>query len=135
MARFGRSSRKRLNECHPELQRLFEVVVREYDCTILVGYRGKEEQNKAYEGRKSQLRFPQSKHNKEPSDAVDVAPWFAEKPHIRWGDTEKFYEFMGFVRGIAYMLDINIRCGGNWDMDDELHDQKLMDLVHFERMG
>lgn len=132
MARFGKTSRKRLDECHADLRRLFSAVVLAYNCTVLVGHRGKEEQNKAFETGKSLCRFPNSKHNKKPSDAVDVAPWFDEKPHVRWDDTEKFYEFMGFVQGIAYMLNIDIRVGGNWDGDQDLHDQKLMDLVHFE---
>ena len=64
--------------------------------------------------------------------AVDVVPYFKSKPNIRWNDKNKFYEFAGFVQGIASQLDIDIRWGGNWDSDDELNDQTFFDLPHFE---
>ena len=64
--------------------------------------------------------------------ATDVAPWFEEKPHIRWLDTKSFYHFAGFVLGIAASMGFELRWGGDWDMDNDLHDQSFMDLVHFE---
>ncbi|MBA7607304.1 hypothetical protein ES703_14463 [subsurface metagenome] len=129
---FSRISKQRLSSCHPSLCSLFEEVIKYYDCLILVGHRNEKEQNEAYASKHSKLKYPESKHNKIPSLASDVIPWFENEPHIRWHDIKKFYEFGGFVQAIAKTLDIEIRWGGNWDMNDELHDQSFNDLVHFE---
>lgn len=84
-----------------------------------------------HEGR-SKLQFPHSKHNKNPSLAADVVPWFPERPHIRWDDREAFYFFGGFVLGAAAKMGISVRWGGDWDRDEDLHDQSFFDLPHFE---
>jgi len=132
MANFGKRSRTNLSQAHPNLQKLFNEVIKYYDCAVICGHRNEKDQNKAYNDGLSKLRYPQSKHNKTPSLAVDVVPWFKNRPHIRWNDKSKFYEFGGFVQGVAASLNINIRWGGNWDMDDELKDQSFFDLPHFE---
>ena len=46
MASFGKKSQERLNTCDPRLIELFERVVEDFDCTVLQGHRGEEEQNK-----------------------------------------------------------------------------------------
>ena len=135
MPKFGQRSASNLATAHPDLQRLFNEVIKTYDCTILCGYRNEEDQNKAYHEGRSKIKYPNGKHNKQPSEAVDVAPWFAEKPNIRWEDKEKFYHFAGYVQAVADQLNIKIRWGGNWDSDDELHDQTFFDLPHFELGG
>lgn len=132
MAKFGKRSEKNLSECTDNIQRLFREVVKHYDCSVICGHRGEKEQNEAYYSGRSKLKFPDSKHNGFPSKAVDVVPYFKNKPNIRWDDREKFYEFGGFVQGVAAMMDIDIRWGGNWDGDDELKDQTFFDLPHFE---
>ena len=130
---FGKNSRNRLSECHPDLQDLFNEVIKHYNCAVLTGHRGKEEQNRAvYEGR-SKLKYPHSKHNRKPfSLATDVVPWFEDFPHIRWNDRNAFYFFGGFVLGTAAKIGIKIRWGGDWDRDEDLHDQSFFDLPHFE---
>ena len=52
------------------LQNLFNEVIKDRDCTILCGYRGKEEQEKAVSEGNSKLHYPHSKHNYNPSCAV-----------------------------------------------------------------
>jgi peptidoglycan L-alanyl-D-glutamate endopeptidase CwlK len=132
MSKFGKTSAARLATCHPKLQELFNEVVKNYDCSILQGERTKEEQDEYFRTGRSKVQYPNSKHNSSPSMAADVAPYFKESPHIRWEDKSKFYHFGGYVLGVADQLGIKIRWGGNWDMDDELHDQTFMDLPHFE---
>ena len=129
---FGRNSRNRLSECHPDLQELFNKVIRHLNCAVLTGRRGEQEQNQAFHEGRSKLAYPQSKHNKTPSLATDVVPWFKGPPHIRWDDREAFYFFGGFVLGVAAKMGIKIRWGGDWDRDGELHDQSFFDLPHFE---
>lgn len=132
MPKFGKRSRQALDTCHKDLQKLFSEVIKHYDCSILCGTRSEKDQNKAYYDGRSKLKFPRSKHNSDPSIAVDVVPYFTNRPHIRWDDKNKFYEFAGFVQGVASILDIEVRWGGNWDGDDELQDQTFFDLPHFE---
>ena len=132
MPKFSRRSKAELSTCVQDLQNLFNEVIKHYDCKVLCGTRGEEEQNKAYREGRSTKEYPNSQHNLYPSMAVDVAPYFAKKPHIRWDDTEKFYHFAGYVQAVADQLGIKIRSGLNWDMDDELHDQTLFDGPHFE---
>ena len=45
MPEFSQKSLNKLNQCHPDLQRLFLEVIKEHDCTIIEGYRTKEDQD------------------------------------------------------------------------------------------
>ena len=127
MAKFGKVSRRRLKTCKNELQLLFKEIVKNFDCSIIVGYRGREDQNRAFREGHSKVEWPNGKHNKNPSSAVDVAPY-----PVNWDDRERFIYFAGFVKGVAYRMNIPIRWGGDWDSDTELSDNKFDDLVHFE---
>jgi len=129
---FGSTSKQNLSTCHPDIQKVFNEIIKYYDCSVLDGNRSKEKQNEYYHKGLSQLKYPESKHNQSPSIAIDVVPYFSNKPHIRWGEKEKFYEFAGFVMGVASTMGIQLRWGGNWDMDDELKDNTFMDYPHFE---
>ena len=127
MPRFSSRSKRRLDTCDSKLEKLFKEVVKYFDCTILEGHRGKEAQNKAYNDGKSKVQYPNGKHNKRPSVAVDVAPY-----PIDWSDRDRFHYFGGFVLGVAKKMGMNIRWGGDWDMDTKTKDNKFDDLVHFE---
>ena len=130
MASFGNTSQARLDTCHPILQQLFNIVVQHYDCTIVQGYRGKAEQDQYYAEGKSKLKFPDSKHNKYPSKAIDVAPYVKGKGVV-W-DREQCTHFGGFVSGIATMMGIKLRWGGNWNSSNDLQQNSFDDLPHFE---
>ena len=127
MPSFGRKSRERIATCDKDLQNLFTEVVRYFDCSVLVGFRGKNEQNRAFKEGRSKVRWPRGKHNSNPSSAIDVAPY-----PIDWKDRERFLYFGGFVKGCAYQMGIPLRWGGDWDNDTSLSDNKFDDLVHFE---
>ena len=102
-------------------------MVGHFDCSILIGHRGEEAQNKAFDEGKSKVRYPKGKHNSKPSTAVDVAPY-----PIDWEDRERFIYFAGLVKGIALEMGISLRWGGDWNNDTQLSDNKFDDLVHFE---
>ena len=131
MPEFGAKSKIQLSTAHPDLQKLFNEVVRHADCTILEGFRGEKLQNKFYDEGKSKLKFPNGNHNKYPSLAVDVSPY-----PIDWSNKLKsiarFYHFAGIVKGIASQMGLHIRWGGDWDSDYEFTDQTFDDLPHFE---
>lgn len=127
MPEFSKQSQGRLNNCHPDLRRLFEEVVKYYDCSILAGHRGQQEQDQLYREGKSQLRFPHSNHNAMPSRAVDVVPY-----PVDWKDTERFAHFAGYVQCLADQMGIAIRWGGDWDQDGFVADERFLDMPHFE---
>jgi peptidoglycan L-alanyl-D-glutamate endopeptidase CwlK len=76
---------------------------------------------------KTKLTFPKGRHNSSPSNAVDVVPY-----PVDWGDRERFHLFAGFVIGIAKSMNINLRWGGDWNMNWEVDDNKFDDFPHFE---
>lgn len=98
-----------------------------FDCTVIQGHRGQEEQDQAYRTGRSQVKWPHGKHNASPSLAADVAPY-----PIDWRDIRRFDHFAGFVKGVAAEMGLTIRWGGDWDSDHDLKDQRFNDLVHFE---
>jgi peptidoglycan L-alanyl-D-glutamate endopeptidase CwlK len=126
MAHFSERSKSKLYTCHKDLQGLFSEVVANFDCTIIEGHRGKDKQDQLYP-RFTQVKFPNSKHNSQPSKAIDVAPY-----PIDWSDYKRMYYFAGYVRCKAEEMDIAIRWGGDWDNDTEVLDNVFNDLVHFE---
>lgn len=75
---WGKRSLDRLGTCHPLLRLLFERVIRRADLpsdlTVLCGHRTQAEQAAAVASGASRLAWPKSKHNRTPSEAVDVAP-------------------------------------------------------------
>lgn len=137
MPRYSQKSKYELSTCHELLQRLFNEVIKHFDCTVLEGRRGKSRQNQMYDQGASQVKWPDSSHNRTPSDAVDVAPYYAERPHIRddQKSLKRWYYFAGVVRGIASQLNIPVRWGGDWDGDTYVTDQKFHDLAHWELLA
>lgn len=127
MPKFSKISDERLNTCHPLLQTLMREVVKNYDCAILCGHRNKEDQDKAFEGGFSKVKFPNSKHNQYPSLAVDAAP-----VPIQWQNREKFIHFAGYVKGIADKIGIKIRCGIDFNNDGNFKNDNLFDGPHFQ---
>jgi peptidoglycan LD-endopeptidase CwlK len=137
MPQFSPLSLSRLSTCHPDLQNLFLEVIKYFDCTILVGHRGEEDQNKAFAEKKTKLKFPHSKHNSMPSMAVDVAPF----PIPKWSSLNDFVYFGGYVHAMADKLfdekkmSRKLRYGGDWNRSDRVSDDSFQDLVHFELEG
>ena len=76
------------------------------------------------------MKWPDGKHNKMPSEAVDVVPYINGK--ASW-DKLHCCVLAGIVLACAVRLGESVRWGGNWDMDGEpITDQDFQDLVHFE---
>lgn len=127
MPQFSTKSREKLMTCDMRIQKIMNEAIKYIDFTILEGHRGEELQNMYFEQGKSRLKFPNSKHNKIPSLAIDIAPY-----PIDWNDREKFYYLAGVIRGIAGSMGIKIRHGGDWNSNNNFRDQTFFDLPHFE---
>jgi len=139
--KFSEKSLGFLQTCHPDLQKLFEEVIKSRDCTITEGYRSDEKQEELFKAGKSKVKAGVSKHNKNPSLAIDVYPYPVSIVMLDSFDTkewDKFYHFVGYVKGVADTLynqkkmQHKIRCGADWDGDNCFKDQTFNDLPHFE---
>ena len=127
MPYFGKSSKKRLNTCDNKLQKVFNEVIKHVDCSVLEGHRDKDRQNKLYEEGKTKVKYPDGRHNRQPSSAVDVTPY-----PVDWKDRERQTLFAGFVIGVASQMGIKLRWGGDWDQDFQVVDNRFDDFPHFE---
>lgn len=127
MPQFGPKSLARLATCHAELQRLFNEVIKHFDCTIVIGHRGQAAQDEAYRTGHSTKKWPNGEHNTLPSDAVDAAPY-----PVDWKNTERNYYFAGYVMATAKQMGIALRAGADWDGDGNPRNQTLHDSGHFE---
>ena len=130
MPQFGQKSKKNLETCHPHLQKIFNEVIKHYDCTVTCGHRGKEDQNKAFDEGRSNARYPKGKHNNSPSTAVDIYPY-----PIDFENYDRLSHFAGFVLGIANSMGIKLRWGRDWHQEfwtKKKDTTKLKDYPHFE---
>ena len=127
MPSFSAASRAKLDTCDVRLQELCETVIQHYDFTVLEGYRSNERQDEMFRQGKSKLRAGKSKHNRNPSLAVDLAPY-----PIDWNNAARFYLLAGMMFQVAYDLNVTLRWGGDWDRDWDHQDQTFFDLPHFE---
>ena len=141
MPAFGKTSKENLYSTkNKQLILLFEEVVKYIDCSVVSGRRLQAEQQLLYaQGRTmpgpiitncdgiSILSAHQAVSGELVSNAADVVPF-----PIDWNDKIRFYNFIGFVRGVASQMKIEIISGSDWDSDYILNDQNFYDLPHWE---
>ena len=127
MPTFSRKSLERLETCDHRIQMVIKRAITRVDFTVLCGHRGKQEQEDAFERGASKLRWPQSKHNKTPSLAVDVAPF-----PIDWDNLDRFRELAAVILDEAGKLGIKMRWGADWNQNGSEKDERFRDYPHFE---
>lgn len=129
---FGRTSKVKLETCHPDLQRVAELVMswQVMDFTIVWGHRDADAQEQAFRSGNSRVRWPNSRHNSLPCTALDFAPYFEGR--IPWDDEFAFCYLAGLFKAAAAVLGIDLTWGGDWDSDGSTQDTGLMDLGHVE---
>lgn len=131
MNRFGKSSLLERETLCVELQGILDKAIELFDFTILEGFRNERDQNIAYAKGASKVPWPNGKHNKFPSDAVDVAPY-----PIDWSNKEearqRFIYLAGYIMCIAELRGVKLRWGGDWNMNKDTRDEHFRDLGHFE---
>jgi hypothetical protein len=124
--KFSQKSLDKLATCHPDLQRLFNEVIKGWDCIITCGHRSKQEQNQAYVDGFSKVQFPNSKHNSSPSLAVDVMAC-----PVDYNDWKRMYMFAGYVLGVAAQMGIKVRSGIDFNQN-RVMDDRFVDAPHWE---
>lgn len=130
--KFGKTSVINLFTLNFELQKVMQAALNTgiMDFSIIEGHRNKVVQDKYYIDCKSKVKWPNGKHNKIPSEAVDIVPFINGVPS--WNKLHCCV-LAGIILACAAELEIKLRWGGNWDMDGEpITDQDFQDLVHFE---
>lgn len=153
MPNYGRKSKEKLETCHPKIQDIMNTVIKYFDNTITEGKRSKEKQDKYFEQGTSKVKWPNSKHNvKNPDDlsrAIDSVPYPIDYRYekallkaMEDGDTkevmeiihniERWFMYIGFVKGVAFEKGIELISGADWDSDNQLSDQRFDDLPHMQ---
>ena len=129
MAKFGNRSLEMIATLHPDIQDVLNQAIEIIDFSVYCGHRTNSEQQAVFDSGKSKARPGQSKHNRYPSEAVDL--W---KYPIDWNDVEGQSLVAGVILGIAHANGIALRWGGDWDRDGDTSDNGFNDLPHFELM-
>ena len=135
MYKFSENSKRKLSECHEDIQIICEHLIKYIDFTVVTGYRSPQEQLIKLKEGKSKVKV--SKHNSLPSMAIDIQPYPLEVKNGK-SKREQFYYLAGYFMGIAKMLKAvgtishDVRFGGDWDKDGDIKDNSFDDLYHFE---
>jgi peptidoglycan LD-endopeptidase CwlK len=124
---FSRRSKKNLEACEIPLQTLATkaLATSPIDFTIICGYRGKKDQDKAFSSGASKVKFPNSKHNKWPALAFDAVPY-----PLDWHDIKSFQELGDhIIETWGSMTDeekmgFDLSWGGTW--------KSFKDYPHYE---
>ena len=125
MPKFSKTSAAKLATCHPDLQKIFNDIIRLRDCVIICGARTLEDQQKAFKEGFSKLDgiIKKSKHqiskDQPLSLAVDVLPY-----PIKWNDKKGHEDFARAVKATAEHYNIKIIWGGDF--------KSFSDRPHFE---
>lgn len=159
MPQYGQSSRSKLHTCHRDIQTNMNVLILYFDNTVIFGHRTPEEQFELFKkGRKFIGRpgeeqnankwiienkreivthkdgyIKLSRHNKYPSEAIDIAPW-----PLNWNKKNRFYYQAGIVQWVSHKLYAEgktehvLKWGADWDMDHDFDDHDFVDLPHFQ---
>lgn len=130
---YGVASLLNLENVDTSLCAIFHEVLIIYDHSIICGHRNEADQTHAHTNGKSRKQWPDSKHNRKPSEAVDATPWFGRGHTFTREDQ---CVFAGIVKAVAHRRGVPIRWGGDWDGDNKRNNTDgttLDDLAHFEK--
>ena len=138
MPKFSQKSLKKLQTVHPDLQRLFLKVVKNFDCTVTSGLRTAQEQNDLYKkgravvdnclqivNKAEVVTYAdgyEKKSNHQGGMAVDVVPY-----PTMWEDVDMLKKLGGYVKSVARDMGIDIEWGGSWKWKDYPHYQLKQD--------
>lgn len=120
-----------LLEClHPDMRRVVDLVMswQVMDLTVVRTKTTPELQAEKVKG-----GFSKTLNSKHLTDAhgfagaVDLAPY-----PVDWKDEKRFGVLMGLMIAAAKVQGVQVRVGGNWDGDNDFHDNTPEDPGHFE---
>lgn len=126
------TSLKKLKTCHDDLQMIAHAVDKLYPIQVICGERSEKDQNEAKKHGKSELEYPNSKHNINPSKgrfkswAMDIVPDPDRNPAtLDWNDVAEFEKMLLVVEQVADGYNIPIRLGRDFSFKDWPHVELL----------
>ena len=128
MFNFSKRSLENLKNVDSRLVKICNELIKEYDFTVIEGYRTPERQYELYKQGFSQIdgKTKKGKHNYSPSLAIDIIPY--KKGVDPFDNSIKsklmFCELAHKFKNVAKRLNIEIIWGGDW--------KTFKDLPHFE---
>ncbi len=128
--KFGAASKRNLSAVDARLQRIAHLVLIIKDHSIIQGHRGKTAQDAAFESGHSELEWPDGKHNKIPSSAMDVQVY--PRPEIESDLRDEQIYLLGIYKGVGQEQGIPVRVGMDWDNDGQIFDNGFDDSFHVE---
>ena len=152
MNKFGKTSTARLETCSANLQLVCQEAIKRTpffadrtrqvvvpDLIVICGHRTKAEQQKAYDHGMSKVQWPDSKHNTDPSIAVDIGPYIKDLPgHIPWSNKMIWKSLHSLMMEVSDDLDIPLRSGIDWNGDGVIVDidptESFWDAPHYEEI-
>ena len=127
MFKFSKRSITSLLTAHPLLKEVCEIALAEgiMDFTVICGYRSKADQDAAFKEGASKLRWPNSKHNRFPSEAVDIVPY-----PIDFKDIKRFQELAVVIKNAWEKIPDDRKDG--WMLYNGADWKKFIDRPHWE---
>lgn len=127
MYKFSSKSKDALSTCHPDIIKVCERVIQDYDFSVIEGYRDRERQDKMVAEGFSQLYWPGSYHNKWPSRAVDIIPYPTGYDVI-----EEFFVLATHVYKVCLELDVKLEWGGHWESFKDYPHWQLVEIKDYD---
>ena len=123
----NKTSKNKLKTCHPDIVKLANAVDAVFPIQCICGKRNQKAQDHAYKSGMSKLKYPNSKHNREPlSLAGDFVPDPDKNPAtLEWGDIKSFELMCLTFEQKAEELGIKIRLGRDFKFKDFPHVELL----------
>lgn len=131
MSKLSKLSLSRLYTCDPRLITLVLEAIKTtpIDFMVVCGARSKADQDKAVAEGKSKTPWPKSRHNRTPSEAVDLCPMIQGK--LDWSRS-KLKLLAKHILSEATRLGIPVRWGGDFNQNGVIGDDTFIDMPHFE---
>ena len=131
--RFSSRSLERLQTCHADLVLLMKAALEDPGCpcdfTVTEGHRTEARQNELQAQGYSRLKWPNSRHNTNPSLAVDVSPYIDGA--ISWVLAD--YEPLGaHIRSTWNRLELEGRLSGQYNLTWGREWKTLVDAPHWQ---
>jgi peptidoglycan L-alanyl-D-glutamate endopeptidase CwlK len=119
VAVFGGRSIRNLAEAHPDIQRVMNAAIADFDFMVLQSSRTQEEQEADFAKGVTKAHWKESAHDFPVSYAVDCAPF-----PLDWKDIAEFARMSQVILGHADQLGVHLTWGGSWT--------SIKDYPHFE---
>ena len=122
MFQLGKRSQEKLEQANSDLYKLVSIAIKTspIDFSVIESVRDERSQNEAYNSGYSMLRYPNSKHNSNPSNAVDIIPY-----PVDWTYIDRFKQLGKHIKQVAKRLNIDIEWGGDW--------RTFKDYAHYQQ--